>query len=214
MIRKELTGNKYGSLTVIKLVLDEPGKKKKWLCRCDCGNETITTGSNLVGGRTKHCVSCGRKVVGEIHKTHGMTKTRLYYVWHSMKNRCENPKFKSYNDYGGRGITLCKEWHDSKAFFEWAMNNGYKEGLELDRIDNAKGYCPENCRFITRTENANNKRNNKIIEFQGTTKTLAEWARFYGVHYKNLSRLLLKGYSMEDAIIRLQTGDRTHRKRA
>ena len=128
-----------------------------------------------------------------------------------MKSRCENQKNKSYKDYGAKGISVCEEWHDSVNFFEWALRNGYKEGLEIDRIDVNGNYEPSNCRWINRLENANNKTNNKYISHNGETKTLAEWSRFYDVNYKNLSRLLIKGYSMNDAIKRIKSGDRTHK---
>ncbi len=128
-----------------------------------------------------------------------------------MKSRCENQKNKSYKDYGAKGISVCEEWYDSVNFFEWALRNGYKEGLEIDRIDVNGNYEPSNCRWINRLENANNKTNNKYISHNGETKTLAEWSRFYDVNYKNLSRLLIKGYSMNDAIKRIKSGDRTHK---
>ncbi|MFQ8841832.1 MAG: hypothetical protein ACLR8P_13860 [Clostridium fessum] len=129
-----------------------------------------------------------------------------------MLNRCENEKFHSYSDYGARGISVCSDWHDSQKFFSWAEKSGYADNLEIDRIDTDGNYSPENCRWITKTENANNKRNNKIIEHNGEKKTLAEWARYYDVNYKNLSRNLKKGYSLEEAVKREKAGDRSHRK--
>ena len=211
-IKIDLRGNKYGELTVLDIAVDEPRKKKKWLCECSCGNRCIVSGSNLRNGPTTRCAQCGYKTVAKKNTTHGKTGTKLYYVWRGMLNRCENEKLHSYSDYGARGITVCPEWHDSQKFFEWAEKSGYSDGLEIDRIDTDGNYFPENCRWITRTENANNKRNNKIIEHNGEKKTLAEWARYYEVNYKNLSRNLKKGYSLEDAVKREKTGDRSHRK--
>lgn len=212
MVRVDLTGKWYGNLEVIRLEIDIPGKKKKWLCRCKkCGREVIVAGSNLQSGHSTQCKKCQLNDVQKSNVKHGMTGTKLYGVWNAMINRCENYNSKSYCDYGGRGITICEEWHNSTSFFEWAQENGYKEGLEIDRIDVNGNYCPENCRWITKTENANNKRENKIIEYNGEKKTLAEWARFYNVNYKNLSRNILKGDSLIDAIKRLETGERTHR---
>lgn len=209
-VKIDLTGHIYGDLTVIKLAVDEVGKKKKWLCKCKCGNTCIVSGSNLRNGHTKHCSECGYKITSEKKLLHGETGTKLYFVWRGILNRCENKKFKSYSDYGARGIEVCKEWNDSKTFFEWASVSGYKEGLEIDRIDVNGNYCPENCRWVSREKNANNKRNNKIIECNGETRTLAEWARHFGVNYKNLSRNLRKGYSLEEAVYREKRGDRTH----
>lgn len=210
-IRVDLTGDQYGSVKVIGIALDEPGKKKKWLCECSCGNRFITAGSNLRSGHTRHCPQCGYKATGEKSRTHGMTHTKLYGVWQSMQNRCKDPKNKSYLDYGGRGISVCDEWKDPSTFFEWAKTNGYREGLEIDRIDVNGNYSPDNCRWITRLENSNNKRNNKLIEYNGETKTLAQWARFFDVNYKRLSKLLTRGYSLVEAVNRMRTGDRTHR---
>ena len=210
-VRIDLTGRRYGSLTVIKLAVDETGKKKKWLCKCDCGEECIVAGSNLQSGHTLHCSKCGNAISAEKKKKHGISHTKLYYVWQAMINRCERPGVFGYGDYGGRGITVCEEWHDPEKFFEWARNSGYKEGLQIDRIDVNGNYCPDNCRWITQLKNANNKRNNKIIEHNGEKKTLAEWARFYGVDYKNLSRNIRRGHSFEYALNRGLTGAKTRK---
>lgn len=211
-VKIDLKGHIYGDLEVIRIVVDEPGRKKKWLCKCKCGNECIVAGSNLRNGHTKRCSECGYKMTSKKNMVHGKTRTKLYYVWRGILNRCENKKFKSFLDYGARGISVCEDWHDPKKFFEWAEESGYHDGLEIDRKDTNGNYCPDNCRWITRKENANNKRNNKIIEHNGESKTLAEWARYYDVNYKNLSRNLKKGYSLEEAVKRDKTGDRSHRK--
>ena len=210
-VKKDLTGKRFGSLTVIALEVDTPGKKKKWRCVCDCGNETIVAGSNLVSGHTKHCVLCGYKATGKASITHEKKKKKLYFVWNAIKTRCENEKSKSYRDYGGRGIKLCTESHDPSEFIQWALKSGYKYGYEIDRIDVNGDYEPNNCRWITKEENANNKRNNKAIEYNGEKKTLAQWARYFEVNYKNLSRNIIKGYGLEDAVKRIKSGDRSHR---
>ncbi|MCH5261605.1 MAG: hypothetical protein J1F42_01705 [Lachnospiraceae bacterium] len=211
-VKIDLTGRRYGSLVVIELAVDVPGKKKKWFCKCDCGKKIIVSGSNLQSGHTKHCKDCGLKLSNESKVKHGKTRTKIYYVWQGMINRCDRPSHKSYCDYGAKGIFVCDEWHNSKTFIDWALSNGYKEGLEIDRIDTNGSYCPENCRWVDRFENANNKTNNKIISHLGVERTLAEWARFYGVNYKNLSRNLSKGYSLEEAVEREKSGCRSHRK--
>lgn len=209
-VKLDLTGKRYGNLTVLGLAVDIPGKKKKWLCKCGCGNKVVVAGSNLQSGHTKHCQKCGYEIMSDKRSKHKKAHTKLYYVWNGMINRCENPSVKAYCDYGARGILVCEEWHESKNFFDWAISNGYKEGLQIDRIDVNGNYCPENCRWVSREENANNKRNNKIIECNGETRTLAEWARHFGVNYKNLSRNLKKGYSLEEAVSREKRGDKTH----
>lgn len=212
-IKIDLTGQKYGKLTVIELAIDEAGKKKKWLCRCECGNEAIVSSSNLRSGHTKSCIQCGYKTMRIQQVKHGCSNKPIYYVWNTMLSRCERPNAKSFPDYGGRGIKVCDEWHDAATFISWALKNGYAPGMEIDRIDVDGDYCPKNCRFIPRLENANNKTNNTLIEYSGEKKTLAEWSRYFDVNYKNLSRNLKKGYSLEEAVKREKTGDRTHRKK-
>jgi hypothetical protein len=210
-VKIDLTGDKYGKLTVIELAVDEVGKKKKWRCICECGRESIVAGSNLRSGHTVACMRCRGEATSERITTHGKSKEPIYRVWESMKSRCERPEVKSFKDYGGRGISVCEEWHDPSTFFGWAMSNGYKSGMEIDRIDVNGNYCPDNCRLVSRLENSNNKTNNKVIEHNGEKKTLAEWARYYGVNYKNLSRNLKKGYTLDEAVNRDKTGDRTHK---
>ena len=121
---------------------------------------------------------------------HGLYKDHkeLFNLWQTMKSRCENPKRENYERYGARGIKVCEEWHEAKNFVEWALNNGYKKGLQLDRIDNNKGYSPENCRFVTATENSRNRRNTKLLTINGETKCVAEWCEqksvsVYTVYY-------------------------------
>lgn len=163
------TGNRYGRLTVIC----RAGSNKKgialWLCKCDCGGKTIARGSKLRRGETKSCGCFEQETrVRNGHKrmqlTHGMSQSRLYGVWAGMKKRCTNPSHPHYNDYGGRGISVCAEWADSfSAFAEWALSHGYDENAPkgkctLDRIDPDGDYCPKNCRFADMVVQQNNRR--------------------------------------------------------
>ncbi len=141
---KDLTGMKFGKLTAIKYF--KTGNSLKWICKCDCGNEIICYGYDLQRGRT---VSCGCH-----KKKHAGRYTRLYSIWQSMKKRCLNPNHRFYKYYGGKGIGICDEWvNDFSAFREWALSNGYSDTLTIDRIDSSKGYFPENCQWITVSEN-------------------------------------------------------------
>ena len=107
---------------------------------------------------------------------------KLYWVWHSMRNRCENPRKDNYPLYGGRGIVVCDEWRrSSRAFIDWALCAGYEEGLQLDRVDNDGPYSPENCRWVTPRENGSNKRNNRRITLLGMSRTVAEWRDVLGI---------------------------------
>lgn len=182
---KDLTGQKFGKLTVIKRAPDyiSPNGRKKivWLCKCDCGNDNvIVRGEDLTGNHTKTC-GCSW---GQLH---GKSNTKLYNVWKKMKERCNNPNSKSYKIYGAEGKKVCDEWlHDFQAFYEWSMANGYKEGLTIERIDGTKGYSPDNCKWTTRIEQMNNIRNNKYLTYNDKTKTRAQWAREMGINYNTL----------------------------
>lgn len=118
---------------------------------------------------------------------HGLCRTRLYAVWEDMINRCENPNHKRYKDWGGRGISVCPEWHNFIVFRSWALEHGYKYYLQIDRIDNSGNYTPENCRFATRKEQARNSRWNRHIKIGDEIKLLCEWAELYGINRQTLS---------------------------
>jgi hypothetical protein len=115
---------------------------------------------------------------------HGLYRenARLFNVWQSMKGRCENPNIPKYKDYGGRGIKVCEEWHKASNFVLWALSHGYKQGLQLDRIDNNGDYCPENCHFVTPQENSRNRRNTKYLTINGETKRVVEWCALLGLN--------------------------------
>ena len=133
-------------------------------------------------------------------KTHGKRYTKLYHIWSSMKDRCINPRCKDYDFYGGRGVKVCEEWIYFENFDAWAMKNGYKEGLSIDRIDNHGDYCPENCRWITIKEQCYNRRSNHYIEYNGKIQTITQWAEEYGMTEQVLSGRLRKGWDMESAL--------------
>lgn len=117
------------------------------------------------------------------HRTHGICSDYpdLYGMWQSMKARCENPNRPKFKDYGNRGIEVCEEWHDAGEFAKWAFANGYKKGLQIDRIDNNAGYSPDNCRFVTPKQNSRNRRNTKFLTINGETKCVAEWCETINV---------------------------------
>lgn len=166
--RIDLQGKRFGRLLVVSREQNSSNGHARWKCVCDCGNEKVVSSDSLRSGRT---ISCGcynteRFIKENRQVTHGLRKHKLYGVWRSMKERCVCETHYAYKDYGARGITVCKEWlNDFKVFYDWAMNNGYKEGLTIDRINNNSGYYPENCRWVTMEIQNKNKRNtiNKSI---------------------------------------------------
>lgn len=168
---KDETGKRYGRLKVIKQAGLNCEKRMTWLCKCDCGNETIVIGKSLRNGSTKSC-GCYKletsKKNGAKNKTHGETNSRLYNIWRGVKKRCRLKSYDGYKDYGAKDIDVCEEWYSSyENFREWSLNNGYKEGLTLDRIDGLKGYTPNNCRWTDWKTQENNRCNNVIVTYKG-----------------------------------------------
>ena len=149
----DLIGQRFTRLLVKERVPSRNGQAC-WRCVCDCGKETITTTAKLRNGHAKSCGCLGLEHATRAKIKHGMTKTPLYAVFQSMHARCENPNLKGYKWYGAKGVSVCHEWAEFAPFKEWAMNNGYKEGLTIDRVNPNGNYEPSNCRWITRSENS------------------------------------------------------------
>lgn len=203
-MKYDLTGKKFNRL----LVLSEAPKRNYdkgsfWKCLCDCGNVVEVKGYSLKSGHTKSCRCLQRELAREMdikrNTTHNLSHNPIYAHWVKMKERCYDKRHKKYKDYGGRGIKICNEWLDLENFVEWGMNNGYKKGLEIERIDNDGNYEPSNCRWATRQEQMNNRRNTIYITYNGETDTLANLCRKYGIKYYIVRGRLAKGWNIEDA---------------
>ena len=190
-----MVGEKYGKLTVVSLDRRE-GKKNRWICSCECGGEARVVRHNLLGGRTKSC-GCNRVEFSKNQHTHQMTRTTEYRTWRHIKSRCFNPNVPSYKDYGARGISMCDEWINSFEQFYKDMGLKPTKDHSIDRIDNEKGYNPENCRWATRAEQSRNKRCNIFISYAGKRQMLIDWAKDTGINHMCLYKRYRMGWSDE-----------------
>ena len=188
---------KYGRLTVIETFI-EKGRRKA-ICKCDCGNTKTVQMTHLKSGATKSCGCYHKDRIKETKCTHGKTRTSLHNRWKAIKQRCCNPNNKRYKDYGARGKTLCNDWLEFKVFEKCALDNGYAENLTLDRIDNNKGYSPDNCRWVTTVVNNRNRRTTANIE----GKPLKEVSEEYGIKYTTLRDRYYNGKikTLQDVLI-------------
>ncbi len=146
---KNLAGQIFGRLSVIEEVGRDKQHNALWLCKCSCGNYKTTASNYLTRGQTKSCGCLNKEIITK----HGEWGTRIHNIWKGMRQRCNNPNHKYHPRYGGRGISVCDEWDEYLLFRDWALSNGYADNLTIDRIDNDKGYSPDNCQWLTRAEN-------------------------------------------------------------
>lgn len=168
-------GRTYHHLTILEEAGKTPAGATLFRCRCSCGKEKVARKDNILHGRTKSCGCLNKKRTKPLGE--GEYHSNLHLRYNCMKTRCYQPSHKSYPNYSGRGIKVCAEWrHDYKAFAKWARANGYKRELTLDRIDVDGDYSPENCRWVSVKDQANNRRTNAYITYQGVTKTARQWS--------------------------------------
>jgi len=206
-----MIGKKFGRLTVIAMTA---GRKDSmgyfYSCRCDCGNVIEASGTNVRRGHTTSCGCVQRKRAAESQLTHGNARrgklTTEYNIWRGMLSRCTNPAEKAYRHYGGRGIKVCERWLDG---FENFLDDMGKRppGTSIDRIDNNGDYKPDNWKWSTRSEQANNKRNSIRITRDGETKNLKEWTVFYSIDYDTVYKKIYNGMAPNialDAVIKTQ----------
>lgn len=198
----DLTGQKFGRLTVLNISKKRSGKRVEWVCKCDCGKEVVISGTHLVSGHTKSCGCYKIDIVRERTGKHFLSrKERLYVTWMNMRSRCRNKNNKRYKSYGGRGIKVCEEWDNYLAFREWALSSGYTEELTIERIDVNGDYCPENCRWASWKEQARNKTTNHILRAFGRSMPAVQWAEETGISAETiLARVNKLGWSVEKAV--------------
>lgn len=201
---EEIPKMKFERLKPIRIV--STSGRTKWLCKCDCGSETIVTQKNLCNGNTKSCGCLNAEMKKARNKGYRRNE-RLYVLLRGMKERCNNPNSRNYRWYGAKGIKVCEEWeNDYLSFKKWAIDNGYDETLPrgvqtIERIDNNKGYSPDNCTWKTIQEQQRHKKSNTLFEMNGESHILSEWAEILNVDYNLLrSRVGSYGWTLEQAI--------------
>lgn len=181
MPRLNLAGVVFDKLTVIKFSHSNTRKEAVWECICQCGKTTMVKSASLTSGHTKSCGCYQLEVAAKVNTKHGFSSSDKmhisYPVWQSMKERCRNKKLKSYKDYGGRGIKVCKRWLNS--FTNFINDMGERPTLKhtIDRIDNNKGYYNGNCKWSTITEQTRNRRNNVWVDYLGQRMLIIDFKR-------------------------------------
>ncbi|AIY72807.1 TPA: hypothetical protein ACLQU7_005228 [Bacillus tropicus] len=202
MATKIVVGETINRLTAIQRQGISSRGAVLWEFQCACGNRCVKEGRLVRSGGVKSCGCLVTERAKKLNYTHGFGKTKLYSVYSAMVGRCNNHKDKSFKNYGGRGIQVTKEWlNDFMAFREWALQNGYKEGLSIDRIDVEKDYSPDNCRWVTRDVQNNNKRNNILISYKGKEQSLKQWCQELNLNYSAIYTRIKRGnYSPIEAL--------------
>ncbi len=193
-----LIGKRIGNLTIVGRTTSSKHGESRWICRCSCGGDIILTYRQVKNGRIKNC---GCIPTPHFNKTHGFSNTALYNHWKMMIYRCENPNNRAYKYYGQRGIKVCDEWHDFLTFKKWVDSTKPDGDYTIDRIDNNKGYSPDNCRWATKKEQSNNRRSNREFKYNGETHNLMEWSEILGFNYKRVHNRIYKlGWEFEKAV--------------
>ena len=190
---KNLKNKTFGKLKVIEMTDKRKHGSVVWKCLCECGNTVEVTTNCLTRGKTKscgcYCIETRKKNCKQTFTTHGQTKTKLYRVWQGMKRRCYCPNSKSYKNYGERGIIICGSWKTNFQNFQtWAMDNGYKEGLTIERINVNGNYEPNNCTWIPLKEQNMNRRTTHYLTYNGKTLSITEWSQITGIPRRTISQ--------------------------
>lgn len=206
---QDIVSSQYGRLTVQKLAYKK-NRRLYYTCLCECGRQVDIRKDQLTRGITKSCGCLQKDVAKETMAAnmtkHGLSDHPLNKVLNSMKQRCYNENDKGFKYYGGRGISICNEWlNDFKAFYNWAIENGYKSGLSIDRIDVNDNYTPKNCRFVSMEIQNVNKKSNVFIEYKGETRTLSEWCEKLNLKYSTTYMRLNRGWNIEKAFLKKLT---------
>lgn len=202
---KDVSGQRFGSLIASSFthVMSNGRKYTAWICKCDCGKEITVLAGNLYQGKTLSCGCMRGENISQSKIRHGMRNSRIYMIWKGIRGRCYVSSNVSYDNYGGRGITMCQEWkEDFLNFYNWALKNGYSDTLTIERSYVNGNYEPDNCRWITTQEQYYNKRDSRLIKIDGETKCLAEWAKITGIARRTLSDRYDRGDITKERLFR------------
>lgn len=196
-----LSGQKIHNVTFIEEVPSDKDRRAKFMC--SCGGQFVAWIHSVKSNVTKSCGCLRREFMRNKQTKHGHSRHPLYNVYNNMIERCTTESSVSYKRYGKRGVKVCEEWLNSfDIFFEWAINNGWKDGLQLDKDTNGNGmlYSPETCCFITPKENSNKRSRNRLIEYNGATKTMAEWSDCIGIRQSTIHARLKAGWDIYNVL--------------
>lgn len=196
---KDLSGRTFGRWIVLNKSPVRRNGCVCWECKCSCGVVKVVPGTALRNGASTSCGCFARELSGQRLRAHGKARDELYGTWYRMMQRCENPQDRAYKHYGARGISVCDRWRESVDNFISDMTPRPK-GTSLDRIDNTRGYSPDNCRWATDVEQARNRRSNHLIQHNGCTTTLQEWSELIGISTSTIRHRLKRGWPAERAL--------------
>lgn len=194
-----LIGQTFGRLTVLSKATHRFKDKGQWLCQCECGAVKSISGSFLLTGKVRSCGCLRRNGNGACQPKHRASGTTEFNIWNQMRQRCHNTSHPYFGDYGGRGIAVCERWRDNFSAF-YADMGSKPDGCTLERVDNSGNYELSNCRWATRTEQANNRRSSRFLSLNGVTKTCAQWSAHSGISQANIYARLRLGWSVEKVI--------------
>lgn len=196
----DLTGKRFGRLFVTKRMDNDKRGKSRWLCKCNCGKKIIIRGDSIRRGLTQSCSCLLKEKTSQRFVKHGCWNDKIYKIWAAIIQRCTNPNHKHWKYYGGKGITVCKEWRKFEDFNE-DMGKKWKPGLQIERKNNDEGYFLENCCWATRKQQARNRKSNCPETYKGKTQCIVAWAEEFNIHPRTLHHRIRKlGWSIEKAL--------------